>query len=80
MIEEYEKGKKKRVSLMRSIADYVMGGFFAVLGIFFFFRSSFKLDFNERFPPDAVDKIFGAICLLYGSWRIYRGVKKNYFK
>jgi hypothetical protein len=80
MVEEYEKGKKKRHSIMRSLADYVMGGFFVILGFFFFFRDKFKLDFNEIFPPNYVDLIFGGICIVYGTWRIYRGYKKNYFK
>jgi len=34
----------------------------------------------EKFPPDDIDKILGVICIIYGSWRIYRGYQKNYFK
>lgn len=80
MIEEYEKKRKKQVSSMKAIMDYAMGVVIVLLGVFFFFRDQFKLDFNDSFPPNYLDKIFGGICILYGAWRIYRGYKKNYFK
>lgn len=80
MIEEYEKKRKKQVSSMRSVMDYAMGVVIIILGGFFFFRDQFKLEFNESFPPNYLDKVFGGICVLYGGWRIYRGYKKNYFK
>ena len=80
MIEDYEKQKQKRLVLRRSLMDYAIGTFIIVLGIFFLTRQMFAIDFNKRFPPNSIDKIFGAICLLYGGWRIYRGYKKNYFK
>jgi hypothetical protein len=51
-----------------------------IAGVFFFTRSWFDMTINETFPPNAIDKIFGFICVGYGAWRIYRGYKKNYFK
>jgi hypothetical protein len=80
MFDEYEKKKKKQVSSMRSILDYGMGILVLMLGIFFFFRDKMDIGFNKKFPPDNIDKIFGAICVIYGIWRIYRGYKKNYFR
>ncbi len=80
MFEDYEKRKKKQVSLMRSVMDYGMGLLILALGIFFFFRNKFDVPFNAKFPPNEIDKLFGAVCMLYGGWRIYRGYKKNYFK
>ena len=65
---------------MRSLLDYGLGLAIVVAGVFLFFREKFDLTFNENFPPNYMDKIFGAVCVLYGSWRIYRGYKKNYFK
>ncbi|TMI65972.1 MAG: hypothetical protein E6H07_08725 [Bacteroidetes bacterium] len=79
MIEEYEKRKRKQISSMRSIMDYAMGTLIVLFGAFLLFRDQFDWDINRRFKPDDLDKIFGVICLLYGAWRIYRGVKKNYF-
>jgi threonine/homoserine/homoserine lactone efflux protein len=81
MFEEYEKKKRKQISTMKALLDYGMGILILLAGVFFFFRSNFGgLSFNQRFPPNDIDKIFGAICLLYGAWRIYRGYKKNYFR
>jgi hypothetical protein len=80
MIEEYEKQKRKQISLRRSLMDYSIGVLITLAGIFFLVRDQFKLQFNESFPPNNIDKIFGAICILYGCWRIYRGYKKNYFR
>jgi hypothetical protein len=80
MLEEYEKKRRKQLSSMRSLMDYAMGIIIILLGVFFFFRDRFKLDFNEKYPPNYWDNILGVICILYGAWRIYRGVKKNYFQ
>ena len=80
MFEEYEKKKRKQVSMMKSLMDYGMGLIILLLGVFFFFRNQFELSFNERFPPDDIDKILGVMCIIYGIWRIYRGYKKNYFR
>jgi hypothetical protein len=80
MIEEYEKQKRKQVTFRRALVDYSIGLMITAMGVFFLLRDKFNLQFNERFPPNDIDKIFGVICLLYGGWRIYRGYKKNYFK
>ena len=80
MIEEYEKQKRKRVSLMKSVLDYGMGLMIILAGLFFLFRGKFHIRFNEKFPPNDIDIVFGSMCLLYGAWRVYRGYKKNYFK
>ena len=80
MFEEYEKKKRKQVSMMRSLLDYGMGIIILLIGLFFVFRNKVHISINETFPPNDIDKIFGAVCLLYGGWRIYRGYKKNYFR
>jgi hypothetical protein len=80
MIEEYEKQKRKRLALRKAIMDYAIGVLIIIMGIFFLLRQNFKLTFNEDYPPNNMDKVFGVICLLYGGWRIYRGYKKNYFR
>ena len=80
MFEEYEKKKKKQISFMKSLLDYGMGFMILLAGLFFLFRVKFRLSFNEQFPPNNIDKIFGVICIVYGCWRMYRGYKKNYFR
>ena len=80
MLDEYEKRKRKQIGLMRSLLDYGIGAMIFAAGVFLFFRDKMELDFNETFPPNMTDKLFGGLCILYGAWRIYRGYKKNYFK
>lgn len=80
MLEEYEKQKRKQIIIRRALMDYSIGAVITLAGIFFLIRDMFNLQFNENFPPNDIDKIFGAICILYGTWRIYRGYKKNYFR
>lgn len=80
MLEEYEKQKRKQIIIRRAMMDYAIGGVITLVGIFFLVRNRFDLAFNERFPTDDTDYIFGGVCLLYGVWRIYRGYKKNYFR
>jgi len=80
MVEEYERKRRKQVAGMRSILDYGIGIAIIVFGLFLFTRNMFELEFNQTFPPNSLDKLFGGLCVLYGSWRVYRGYKKNYFK
>lgn len=80
MFEEYEKKKRKDVSIMRSVLDYGMGILIIGAGVIFLFRDKLKIDMMGDTPPTSLDKMFGGICLVYGAWRIYRGVKKNYFR
>jgi hypothetical protein len=77
MFEEYEKQKKAHRSQLNKVREFSMGGLFLLAGLFFLLRSQFELELNLRFPPDLTDRIFGSVCLLYGSWRLYRGYKTN---
>jgi hypothetical protein len=79
MFEEYENKKKKQVTQMRSIMDYGMGVLMLIAGTFFLFHKDLKISLGND-SSSLMDKFFGGLCLLYGSWRIYRGYKKNYFR
>ena len=81
MLEEYERKRKKQVNLMRSMMDYTMGLIIILIGVFFFFLRTKDISVNQYLgKPDTLDKVLGVMCLLYGSWRIYRGYQKEYFK
>lgn len=79
MFDEYEKKKRKQVSMMRSLKDYGTGVFILIVGAFFLFHEKLKFSFAD-FPKSDIDYFFGGMCLLYGTWRIYRGYKQNYFR
>ena len=76
-IKDLREKRTKNYSLMRSLMDYTMGVIYIAAAVFLFFAESFG------FEMETFDKtfryIFGALCAVYGSWRIYRGFKKDYF-
>jgi small neutral amino acid transporter SnatA (MarC family) len=78
MVEDYEKSRRRQVIRMRSIMDYVMGFLFFLIGLYFLTYQ--KLGINVfRKQPSPADYFIGALFVLYGIWRMYRGYKKNYF-
>lgn len=79
MMEDYESRKRKQISQMRSMLDYGMGILFLAIGLYFMLYE--VLDINLfRTKPSGSDIFIGALFVLYGGWRIYRGYRKNYFR
>jgi len=80
-LEEFENtpdAKTKRYVLMKSIMDFGMGIIYLGIGTVIFFSKEFHLSSN--FSDSAVAKIFAVVVVIYGLWRIYRGIKKDYYK
>ncbi len=71
-----ESRKAKNYILRRSILDYGWG--ILIVGIGFFFAFSEKFGFTVDLAP-MFRYAFAGLCVVYGSFRIYRGYKKNYF-
>lgn len=82
-LEEFENEplneREKAIIRMRSITNYVMGVFLIGAGCFFMFPVPATRSYINQYDP-VIIKIFALVCMLYGSFRIYRGYKKNYFK
>lgn len=80
MLESEEKkyNEDKRYIMMRSIMDFGMG--FIYVGVAAFLLLSEKFGITLAFPPKPFSYIFAAICALYGGFRIYRGIQKNYYR
>ncbi|MEO7444179.1 MAG: hypothetical protein ABIT96_07520 [Ferruginibacter sp.] len=82
-LEEFEKEKlserDKGFIRMRSLMDLGMGVLWVSMGIFLIFIKYFHTGLEEKYD-DITMKIFGVVCVIYGSFRIYRGYKKNYLK
>lgn len=64
---------------MRSIMDMGMGLLWLGMGVFLVFIKKFNTGLEVQFNTPPM-KGFGIICIIYGGFRIYRGIKKNYFK
>ena len=78
-LEEFENTtdrKTKRYIIMRSITDLGMGLIYLAVGIVVLFAKQFH--FNNEFTVGILAKIFAVMVIIYGSWRVYRGIKKNY--
>lgn len=82
-LEEFEKEqlneRDKRYIRMRSIMDLGMGILWTGMGVFLLFIKNFSpylvLQYDEN-----ILMIFGGVCVAYGLFRIYRGIKKNYLQ
>jgi uncharacterized membrane protein YqjE len=78
-LEEFENtpdSKTKRYILMKSIMDLGMGFIYLGVGVIIIFAKQFHL-FNN-FTESIAGKIFAVLVIIYGGWRVYRGIKKNY--
>lgn len=80
-LEEFDNEpdqKTKRYILMRSITDYGMGILYIAIGVAVLFAKQFH--FNNEFMMSIAARFFAVLAIIYGVWRIYRGVKKNYLR
>ncbi|HNP53329.1 MAG TPA: hypothetical protein PKK69_01885 [Ferruginibacter sp.] len=83
-LEEFEEEDKlterdKGFIRMRSIMDFGMGTLWIAMGVFLIFIKHFNTGLEARFD-DPVMKGFGAVCILYGLFRLYRGYQKQYLR
>lgn len=80
-LEEFEDNidpKTKRTILRRSIMDLGMGLIYIGVGFMILFAK--KIGLNNEFVESTPGKIFAGLVMLYGLWRIYRGIKKDYLR
>jgi hypothetical protein len=78
-LEEFEDNtdpKTKRYILMKSIMDLGMGLIYIGVGIMILFAN--KLGLSNEFVESTLGRIFAGLVMLYGLWRVYRGIKKDY--
>jgi len=78
-LEEFENTpdtKTKRYILMKSIMDLGMGFLYLGVGIVILFANEIHL--HNNFTSSVTGKIFAVMVIIYGVWRIYRGIKKKY--
>lgn len=78
-LEEFEDNtdaKTKRYLLMKSVMDLGMGIIYIGVGIMILLAK--KIGLNNDFVDSMPGKIFAGLVVLYGLWRVYRGIKKDY--
>jgi len=80
-MSEYKDRRQQSYSQMRMIYNISMGILVLGMAVVMLFGDRLGIDAIEQFisPIDAVLRyLFGGICLLYGGFRLYRGIKKEY--
>lgn len=79
-LEEFEDApdqKTRRYMGMKSIMDIGMGIIYVGIGVLMLFAKQFH--FQNEFIDSIIGKVFAVLIIGYGSWRVYRGIKKDYF-
>ncbi len=71
--------KQKGLVRMRSIMDAGMGVLWLAMGAFMIFPNEIAPNLAYT-VNDKKFQIFGVVCAIYGLFRIYRAVRKNYFR
>ena len=62
---------------MRTVYDLGMGILIFGVGLIMFFGN--KLGIERIAEMDSLMRnLFGGLCILYGGFRLYRGIKKDY--
>ena len=80
-MSEYKDRRQKSFSQMRMVYNISMGIFVLAMAVVMLFGDRLGNDALEQFisPLDPVLRyLFGGLCLLYGVFRLYRGIKKEY--
>lgn len=80
-LEEFEDKtdpKTRRYVMMRSIKDLGMGVLYLAIGAIILFAKQFR--FQNDFALSVPAKIFAILAIIYGGWRVYRGIRKQYYR
>lgn len=77
MNQDFREKNKKGFDVLQSVRHFTMAILFVAMGILLFAADKYHivqlLEFDKTFRY-----IFASICLLYGAFRLYRGLKKDY--
>lgn len=77
-VEDANDKRTRGYVTMRTIMDLGMGIIYIAVAVFIILAP--RLGFTSQIFEPPFSYIFAGICILYGGFRIYRGVKKNYFR
>jgi hypothetical protein len=81
MESDFRKKQRKNYTLMRSIYDLGMSALILSMGVFLLAGDKWKvaaLAMIVKGLDPVLRYMFCGMCLLYGGYRLYRGIKKDY--
>ncbi len=80
MENNFRTRQRKSLTLMRTVYGVAISLLILSVGIVVFFGSKWNLPFSSALSEldPLMRYLFGGLCILYGSFRMYRSVKKEY--
>ena len=76
MDNDFRDRQRKNYNTMRNVYNITMGILILGIGLLMFFSDKVGLTLFEQFDKVMI-YAFGGLCLLYGGFRLYRGLKKE---
>lgn len=76
MENDYREKQRKSYNLMRTVYNITMGVIILGIGLVMLFSDKLGLKFELMDP--VMIYAFSGLCILYGGFRLYRGIKKDY--
>lgn len=77
MENEFEHKKQRSYTIMRMTYDLTMAVLLLGMAAVMLLAQKFKIEALTSIDP-TFRYMFGGICLLYGGFRLYRGIKREY--
>lgn len=77
--DKFRDEQHKRYANMRAIKDFTMALIILAVGFLMFFGNRFTITRTIMQDKDPVIRyLFGGLCTLYGGFRLYRAIKRDY--
>ncbi|HEY6978533.1 MAG TPA: hypothetical protein VH396_19680 [Chitinophagaceae bacterium] len=77
MESSYRDKQRKSYNLMRTVYNITMGIIILGIGLVMLFNDKLGLNLFEGMNPIMI-YAFSGLCIIYGAFRLYRGIKKDY--
>ena len=74
----FKDKQKKSYHLMRMSYDIIISILLLGMAVIMFFADKLNIEQLATKDNDLFRYFFGGLCLLYGSFRLYRGLKRDY--
>jgi hypothetical protein len=75
-MQNQQEKRRKLNDQVHALRDLTMGVLYVAAGLSLFFHRQLGMQVDLISRP--VELILGVIILVYGGWRILRGIQKNY--
>jgi len=77
MEKDFRERNRKGYVQMRMVYDYCVALLILGMSVVMFAGDRLNIEFVNGLDP-LMRYLFGGLCLLYGGFRLYRGIKKDY--